>query len=168
MELFKDWFKVHLGKEPDWEKLIECIDMDKDGQIEWGEFVTAATNRYRLLMNEENMRTAFNVLDMDGSGEITLDELKECFSYSSLDNEASTEQDQGFWDTMLAELDANGDGKISFEEFQTHMMGLIEKGNFELRPNLQEQSTSKTMVSEKFVPVAEENSDIDSGESDNF
>ena len=67
--------------------------MDKDGQIDYGEFVTAATNRYRLLMDEENMRTAFNVLDMDGNGEITLAELKECFSYGNLDNESSNEQD---------------------------------------------------------------------------
>ena len=69
---------------------------------------------------------------------------------------------------MLNELDADGDGKISFEEFKTHMMGLIEKGNFDLRPNLLDKSsTSKTVTTtEKFVPVPEETSDIDSEDSD--
>ena len=49
--------------------------------------MTAATNRYRLVMNEENLRTAFNVLDIDGNNTISLDELKVCFSYSNLDHE---------------------------------------------------------------------------------
>ena len=31
MDLFKAWFRNTLGKEPDWEKLIKCIDMNKDG-----------------------------------------------------------------------------------------------------------------------------------------
>ena len=86
MDLFKQWFRNTLGKEPDWEKLIECIDMNKDGQIDWDEFMTAATNRYRLIMDEENLRTAFNILDKDGDGSITMEELQECFSMGSLDN----------------------------------------------------------------------------------
>ena len=79
MEIFKKWFKDNLGKEPDWKKLIECIDMDKDGMIDFAEFVTAASNRYVLLMNEDNLRTAFDVLDVDGNGQITLAGLKESF-----------------------------------------------------------------------------------------
>ena len=60
--------------------------MNKDGQIDWDEFMTAATNRYRLIMDEENLRTAFNILDKDGNGSITMEELQECFSMGNLDN----------------------------------------------------------------------------------
>ena len=52
--------------------------------------MTAATNRYRLIMDEANLRTAFNILDKDGNGSITLEELKECFSMGSLDNTETT------------------------------------------------------------------------------
>ena len=48
--------------------------------------MTAATNRYRLIMDEENLRTAFNILDKDGNGSITMEELQECFSMGNLDN----------------------------------------------------------------------------------
>ena len=87
MDKFIEWFSVTQGRGPDWQRLIDSIDMNKDGQIDWDEFMTAATNRYRLVMNEENLRTAFNVLDIDGNNTISLDELKVCFSYSNLDHE---------------------------------------------------------------------------------
>ena len=89
MDKFSSWFKVTQGRGPDWEKLIESIDINHSGSIEWDEFMTAATNRYRVVMNEENLRTAFNVLDIDGNGTISLEELKLCFSYSNLDHEHS-------------------------------------------------------------------------------
>ena len=52
--------------------------------------MTAATNRYRLIMDEENLRTAFNILDKDGNGSITLEDLKECFQMGNLDNTEAT------------------------------------------------------------------------------
>ena len=38
-------------------------------------------------MNEEAMKIAFDVLDVDGDGQVSQDELKECFSYSHLEKE---------------------------------------------------------------------------------
>lgn len=92
MSTFKDWFKKTLGhgqKEPNWQVLLDCIGMGEGGkdQIEWREFVTAATNRYRLIMNEENLQAAFKLLDSDGSGDVTIDELQECFASGNLGNQ---------------------------------------------------------------------------------
>ena len=56
----KETFKLSLGKdadfEPDWEKLVKCIDVDGDGQVGFDEFVTAASNRYRLITGEGHLK----------------------------------------------------------------------------------------------------------------
>ena len=51
----------------DWNDLIHQLDTNRDGKIDYGEFITAAVNRARLL-NEENLRIAFNMFDTDGNG----------------------------------------------------------------------------------------------------
>lgn len=54
------------------------MDSNQDGIITWEEFVTAAIKKVSLL-NERNMRAAFNVLDENGDKKITPDELKRRF-----------------------------------------------------------------------------------------
>ena len=62
----------------DWHELVHQLDTNQDGKIDYGEFITAAVNRTRLL-NEENLRIAFNLLDKDGNGYISKDELRAAF-----------------------------------------------------------------------------------------
>jgi|LauGreDrversion4_2_1035121.scaffolds.fasta_scaffold1371486_1 Ca2+-binding EF-hand superfamily protein len=57
---------------------METMDSNQDGIITWEEFVTAAIKKVSLL-NERNMRAAFNVLDENGDKKITPDELKRRF-----------------------------------------------------------------------------------------
>lgn len=56
----KGLFNLSLDKdknfEPDWEKLVKCIDVDNDGKVGFDEFVTAASDRYRLIMGEGHLR----------------------------------------------------------------------------------------------------------------
>ena len=62
----------------DWEQLVTQLDTNQDGKIDYGEFITAAVNRTRLL-NEENLRIAFNLFDKDGNGLISKEELRAVF-----------------------------------------------------------------------------------------
>ena len=66
--------KSVFGKEADWEKVANAIDTNNDGLIDYDEFMTAASNRVKLL-NEMNLRDAFTVLDKTGDGYISADEL---------------------------------------------------------------------------------------------
>ena len=66
--------KSVFGKEADWEKVINSIDMNNDGLIDYDEFMTAASNRCKLL-NDQNLRNAFEVLDSSGDGFISAVEL---------------------------------------------------------------------------------------------
>lgn len=54
---------------------MDAIDKDHDGFVDYQEFITAATNKLALVQ-KENLMSAFSTFDRDGSGMITLDELK--------------------------------------------------------------------------------------------
>ena len=124
-ENFKDTFKISLGKnskyEPDWDKLVKCIDVDNDKKIGFDEFVTAASDRHRLIMGEGHLRQAFDILDGDRDGMISTEELKQAFAYGNMGAGLKTEKlkrvDDDQWDELLKGIDKNGDGKIDFDEF---------------------------------------------------
>jgi calcium-dependent protein kinase len=74
--------KVACKHPPDeYEKMMQGMDRDGDGKVTWDEFVTAAIDKISLL-NDGNIRAAFNVLDADGNGRITKKELKDKFASS--------------------------------------------------------------------------------------
>ena len=89
-------------------------------------------------MGENHLRQAFDILDIDKDGSISIEELKQCFSYGNLGAGLNGQQtgervDESLWDELLADIDKNGDGKIDFDEFTDHMMGLIGKGCYDRR-----------------------------------
>lgn len=69
----------------DWSDLIQRVDSNGDGKIDYGEFIMAATNRQRLL-NQENLEAAFKKFDINGDGIISLEELKNAFNASQFGN----------------------------------------------------------------------------------
>jgi calcium-dependent protein kinase len=60
-------------------------DTDKNGTIEYGEFL-AATLHMNKLDREENLVSAFSFFDKDGSGFITIDELAQACRQFGLDD----------------------------------------------------------------------------------
>ena len=67
-------FKQQCGQDPNWREVLNALDSNNDKQIDFDEFVTAATNRATLL-TDENLMAAFRVLNSSGDGVITPDEL---------------------------------------------------------------------------------------------
>ena len=80
METFKKSLNKELGKtgeyDLNWNQLIEYLDVDKDKRLGFDEFVTAATNRQRLINGKGNLKDAFDILDVDKDGLISMEELK--------------------------------------------------------------------------------------------
>jgi calcium-dependent protein kinase len=50
------------------------LDVNKDGVIDYTEFITAAIDKVAIL-NKQNLLSCFRLIDRDNSGMITIDEL---------------------------------------------------------------------------------------------
>ena len=61
-----------------WQEMFKEIDTDGSGAIDYGEFVTAAVNKEKLL-SDTNIDMVFKLYDKDGDGEITKDEFASVF-----------------------------------------------------------------------------------------
>ena len=108
----------HLKKEINF--IFGNLDMDGNGYIEYEEFVRAAVNK-QFFMSDEVIQFAFKFFDKDNSGEITCDEIREVFEDSVI---KKSKEDISL-QKIIEEVDANGDGIISYEEFAIIMKKLI-------------------------------------------
>ena len=123
---FKKQFNKELGKkkgdEANWDKLVECIDVDKDKKISFDEFVTAATNRRRLLTGKGHLQYVFDLLKNKEDDMLTLEGIKQKFLSGSRGSSQISPIDTSEWDTILEGIDIDGNGKISFKQFEHHML----------------------------------------------
>ena len=95
------------------------IDVDNSGEIEFSEFITATVNRFDLL-SDKKLKKAFDTYDLDKSGKINAQELKQALGNDSLISD-------DVWVQILKQVDLDGDGEISFDEFKIMMFKLLEE-----------------------------------------
>lgn len=99
-------------------QMIEGIDTDGSGLVEYTEFLAATIDEKRHL-EDAACRSAFQVFDTDRDGNISADDLATMLSCGRLRrSEEAPEKDRAEIERMLAEVDLNGDGQIDFAEFQ--------------------------------------------------
>ena len=98
------------------ERIMNEVDIDKSGTIDYNEFVLATINKQKLL-NKEKLEATFKMFDKDGSGTITADEIKSVLGKAV---------DKKLLDEMVKEVDENGDGEISLVEFKEMMLKFLE------------------------------------------
>jgi len=107
-----------LGQNPTEAELIEMIssvDDNGDNEIDFSEFLTLMKSRMGEYDPEKELRDAFAVFDTDGSGAIDRKELKK------LMKKLGQTLSEAELDAMMDEVDTNGDGEISFDEFKALM-----------------------------------------------
>ncbi|KAH8902980.1 EF-hand [Coniochaeta sp. PMI_546] len=107
-----------LGLNPSDSELHDLIaeaDVNKDGSIDFNEFLNMMARTVKEVDNEEELKNAFKVFDKDGSGTISAIELRAVLQHLG---ENLTDDDL---DEMLKMADKNGDGNIDYEEF-VHIM----------------------------------------------
>ncbi|KAI3989034.1 hypothetical protein MKX01_033070 [Papaver californicum] len=98
-------------KEPRVVEILQAIDSNTDGLVDFQEFVAATLHVHQLEEHDSEKwqlrsRAAFEKFDMDRDGYITPDELK---MHTGL---------KGSIDPLLEEADIDKDGKISLSEFR--------------------------------------------------
>ena len=57
-----DIMEIFHIDEDDWDKMVNAMDSDGDGKIDYTEFITAAFNR-ELLLSQQNLGIAFKMFD---------------------------------------------------------------------------------------------------------
>ncbi|XP_068144428.1 calmodulin-like [Drosophila tropicalis] len=111
-------FMRTLGHEPadaDLQALINEVNMDGSGAINFEEFLTMMQRKMKKPFQDEELRAAFRVFDKANTGYIDKHSIAEVFIAVG-EHPNSDEMDE-----LIREGDFDGDGKLSFEEF-VHLM----------------------------------------------
>jgi len=99
------------------EAVMSKVDADKNGFIDYSEFCLATTSE-KVLLSKGNMESAFRMFDKDGSGSITVAELREMLGEDVL-------AANSVWEELVKQADQNGDGEIDLKEFKDLLISLF-------------------------------------------
>ena len=105
-----------LGQNPteaELQDMINEVDADRNGTIDFPEFLTMIVRRTDSDLEE--VREMFSVFDKDGDGFISAAELRHV-----LKNHGEMVTDEEV-DEMMREADVDGDGQVNYDEFVAMM-----------------------------------------------
>ena len=106
-----------LGQSPseeDIKKMMKEVDADENGTLEFPEFLKMMSSRMNVKNNDEEVKEAFKVFDLDGTGYVTATTLGKAMK-SLNENFTPAELDQ------LIKITGT-DGKVSFNQFKNMML----------------------------------------------
>ena len=91
-------------------RLMNIIDVDQSGFIEYEEFLRAGLNKEKIL-TKENLETAFNLYDINHRRKINVEEIGKILGNNK----------KHICQEILNEADVDKDGEINFGDFKTIM-----------------------------------------------
>ena len=97
------------------DKVMESIDFDGNGYIEYEEFIRVTIPKEQLF-TEANLKTAFDMFDLDKNGTISLTEFKEILGLGK-------NKDINVNNELLKEIPIKGNEEINFEQFKKILLG---------------------------------------------
>ena len=95
------------------QQLMMSEAMEGDGKVDFKEFLDRMKGTMKKLSSDKvaELRDAFNTMDDNNDGVVTIDELRALLG--GLEGGMTDEE----IDEMMKDADTNGDGKVDFEEF---------------------------------------------------
>ena len=90
-------------------EIMAQVDLDKNGFIELDEFLMAAVNQ-KTLFSRENLKKAFDMMDLDGNGTISYDELKTVLGIGN-------DLGKPIWVDILEKTNKLSSEEINFQDF---------------------------------------------------
>jgi calmodulin len=107
--------------EDDLQDMINGLDEDGDGTVDFPEFLSAMSRGMKDAVAEAEIAEAFKFFDTTGNGSISSSELRDTLSQLG---EKLTRQEVS---DLVAEADTDGDGQIDLKEFTKMMIGARAK-----------------------------------------
>lgn len=107
---------AELKNNPLVKRVIDVLDRNKDGTISFLEFVQGLNSLSAGASQEDKLRFAFQIYDINNDGFISNGELFQVLKMMVGDN-LNDVQLQQLVDRTIVKADIDFDGKISFEEF---------------------------------------------------
>ena len=86
------------------DEVVKKIDVNHSGQVDFTEFVVASINQ-SLLLKKEKIAQAFEMIDLDGDGQIDKKELKLAMGGINLDEDDC--------ENIIREYDLDNNGKVN-------------------------------------------------------
>merc|ERR1712198_229406 len=108
-----------MGQNPTEDELLNLVlevDIDGNGTIEFGEFLNMMKQKAGEVDEEADLREAFKIFDRDKDGYISMKELKK------VANMLGTMLTKEELEEFMAEADADGNGKLDYDEFVKMML----------------------------------------------
>lgn len=102
---------------PDLQQIMEEVDSDGNGMIDYTEFLAATLDR-KTYLQEDVCWAAFRIFDRDGDGKISKSEIINVLG----DGDVRSLQMRDIVE-LMNDIDGNGDGEIDFKEFMDMMRG---------------------------------------------
>lgn len=101
------------------QRVMSLFDVNGDGVVQWTEFL-AGVRELVLGPPRDRLRFAFRLHDEDGDGNLNRDELVRMVTLALAEDDvrAKDAQVQRLVSGLLSAVDADGDGRISFPEFE--------------------------------------------------
>lgn len=104
---------LHLTDEKETLRIFEALDYSHDQEIHYSEFLAAMVDTH-IHLNTDLLHAGFKRFDTEGSGFVTLVNLKDVLG-SKVDGEKV--------EVFMDDVDQNKDGRICFDEFSAYLKG---------------------------------------------
>ncbi len=99
------------------DRIFAQVDVNNTGQIDFSEFLLATVD-YKKGIQDAQLKQIFDLIDKDKSKTLEKSEIAEFFGLGDKSQEAQLQE-------LMEEVDANKDGKISFDEFRNLMSSFL-------------------------------------------
>jgi len=102
---------------PDLKQILEDVDSDGSGQIDYTEFLAATLDKREYAV-ENVLWGAFRVFDLNGDGKLSKEELEKMLKSDDAVGSVLAGKDVS---SIMKEIDTDGSGEIDFQEFMNMM-----------------------------------------------